>query len=133
VQSVLTTAYGTGFASGQIHSSTATTDIGLGWVDDATGKQVTVRRVYYGDATLDGVVDSVDFNLLASAFSQGGQVWGTGDFNYDGVVDSVDFNLLAANFSKTLPGPALRALVPEPGVISLLAVAALFVRRPRRA
>jgi dockerin type I repeat protein len=73
-----------------------------------------IRFVYYGDANLDGTVDTIDFNLLAASFSQTGKVWFSGDFNYDGSVDTTDFNLLASNFSQTLSAPALGSLVPEP-------------------
>src|SRR5262249_37926137 len=41
-----------------------------------------------GDATKDGSVNSVDFNLLALHFNQSGQTWSTGDFNYDGIVNA---------------------------------------------
>src|SRR5205814_886935 len=58
---------------------------------------VLVSYVYSGDANLDGAVDTVDFNNLASNFSQSGKNWTEGDFNYDGSVDTVDFNLLASN------------------------------------
>src|SRR5439155_2301178 len=66
------------------------------------GTSILIGYVYYGDANLDGTVDSVDFNNLASNFSQSGRSWSQGDFNYDNTVDSVDFNLLASNFSLTL-------------------------------
>src|SRR5439155_1694507 len=58
IKSILTTGYGVSFATGQLHSSTATASIGLGWLDDTTAKQVTVRRVLYGDANLSGTVDT---------------------------------------------------------------------------
>jgi autotransporter-associated beta strand protein len=143
VQSLLTTAYGSGFASGQIRSTTADASHGLGWRDDTTAKQVTVMYTFYGDANLDGTVDTVDFNLLAASFSQSNQIWGQGDFNYDGAVDTVDFNLLAANFAKALPAASgsaplastLAAAVPEPtgfALCTLTASAALAVRRRRR-
>ena len=138
IQSILTASYGTGFASGQIHSSTATSQLGLGWTDD--GSKTTVAYTYFGDANLDLNVDTVDFNLLAANFSGTGKNWGQGDFNYDGAVDTVDFNLLAANFSKTAPGAQsvgggnLGALVPEPTGLALAGAigSALIARRRRR-
>ena len=54
-----------------------------------------------GDATKNGIVDSADFNILASHFNMTGQTWSTGDFNYDGVVNASDFDLLASNYGKT--------------------------------
>ncbi len=96
----------------------------------------------YGDANVDGFVNLPDFNRLAANFGQlAGSVWGEGDFNYDGVVNLPDFNRLAANFGVTAgpdgPTPedwaALASAVPEPGIISLAAVAGLgLLRRHRR-
>jgi hypothetical protein len=96
---------------------------------DATN--VVIRYTYTGDSNLDGTVDTVDFNLLASNFSGSGKDWSQGDYNYDGNVDSVDFNLLASNFSLTLPAGAdfANTLVPEPtaglvvGALGLLGMA----------
>ena len=101
-----------------------------------------MKYTYYGDANLDGVVDTVDFNYLASSFGGGG-VWAGGDFDYSGVVDSLDFSKLAANFGKAspIPGAALGgaagagALVPEPASVGLIgfgAAALLSARRRRR-
>jgi autotransporter-associated beta strand protein len=136
IKTILTASYGTGFASGQIRSSTATSQLGLGWLDDSGSSTVTVAYTYFGDANLDLNVDTVDFNLLAANFSGTGKVWGQGDFNYDGAVDTVDFNLLAANFSKTAPGAQavgnLGALVPEPGSMMLVVAACGLLQRQRR-
>ena len=40
-----------------------------------------------GDATRDRIVNTLDFNVLASHFGMTGQSWNTGDFNYDHVVN----------------------------------------------
>src|SRR5206468_4224126 len=45
-----------------------------------------------GDANLDGTVDTIDFNILASNFSNTGANWLVGDFNADTSVDTLDFN-----------------------------------------
>jgi autotransporter-associated beta strand protein len=54
----------------------------------------------FGDANLDGRINSSDINLLLAGgrFGQPGTdaVWSDGDFNYDGVVNSRDLNLLLA-------------------------------------
>jgi hypothetical protein len=104
---------------------------------------VLIRYVYAGDANLDGVVDTLDFNSLAANFGGTSKLWNQADFNYDGVVDTLDFNNLAANFGQSLPaagdGPTTSslaaALVPEPGGL-MLAGASLVtttgVRRRRR-
>lgn len=93
---------------------------------DATS--VLIRYTAAGDATLDGTVNSADFNLLASNFGSSGKRWSQGDFTYDTVVNSADFNVLAANFGQSVPsGPG--GAVPEPAALSLLAPAALLFRR----
>jgi hypothetical protein len=99
------------------------------------GSAVLIRYTYSGDANLDRTVDTVDFNLLATNFSQGGKGWMDGDFNYDGIVDTIDFNQLAANFSLTLAtAPGLGAVVPEPSSTGLLVVvqSGLLLSRGRR-
>ena len=96
------------FASGQIYCSTATTSIGLGWLDNTTIHQVTVARTLYGDANLDGTVNVSDLAALAANYRKtvtGG--WAAGDFNYDGVVNVSDLALLASNYRQTLGGPSL--------------------------
>src|SRR4051812_31694787 len=46
-----------------------------------------------GDANLDGVVDTLDFNALAASYGHRGD-WSKGDFNADGRVDHTDLNLI---------------------------------------
>jgi autotransporter-associated beta strand protein len=122
------------FSSGKLRSSNSTANIGLGYSDNGAGK-FTVARTYYGDANLDGQVNSLDFNALAGAFNTAsGGVWTTGDFNYDGVINALDFNALATNFGAAPlgPGASLGALVPEPTVLGLMGgLAGLCMRRPR--
>jgi hypothetical protein len=95
---------------------------------------VLVRYTYYGDANLDGTVDTTDFNDLAANFGGGGKYWSQGDFNFDGAVDTTDFNALAANFSLTLPAAPLGAAVPEPvtaAAIALLCGGKVLARQRR--
>jgi fibronectin-binding autotransporter adhesin len=142
----LTNSYAAGFATStnRIRSTTATAAKGLGWKDDGAGA-VTVADAYYGDATLDGTVDSLDFNQLATNFNKAGLLaadspWLRGDFNYDGNVNVLDFNALASNYGKQVPvalSPALDqplgALVPEPAALAVLfiTVPTLIGRRRR--
>ena len=145
VDSLLTTSYNNnGFnnTTSQVRSTTATNLIGLGYQDDGTA--VTVARTYYGDANLDGTVDTVDFAHLISGFGNSFVFYFTGDFNYDNVVDSVDFNRLVANYGSptlgalpgalpgTTPGATPGALVPEPTTLSLVGLAAVGLLRRRR-
>ena len=133
IQNQLASGYAGGAWNGAgINTSSATSDKGLGWLEDVGNQSITVQYAYYGDSNLDKTVDTIDFNLLAANFSGAGRVWGQGDFNYDGVVDTVDFNLLASNFGKTLPASAFGTLVPEPGACGAIVGAALTIMRRRR-
>ena len=97
---------------------------------------VLVRYTAYGDANLDGVVDTTDFNILASNFSGSGKRWSQADFNYDGATDTVDFNLLASNFSAVVPAASaasIGALVPEPSsILAIVFTGVLSLPRTRR-
>jgi len=86
----------------------------------------------YGDATLDGQIDTVDFNVLAANFSTSGAGvgWASGDFNGDGTVDTLDFNTQASKFGfqfslADMSPAALGANVPEPATIGVLAIAGI--------
>ncbi len=106
---------------------------GIGLDNDA----IVVAYTYYGDANLDGTVDTSDFMALATNFGSTSATWQTGDFNYDGKVNALDFNAVATNFgaaSLAAPGLALGSVVPEPGSLGLLALAlGAFTGRRRRA
>jgi hypothetical protein len=106
------------------------------------GSAVLIRYTYYGDGNLDGKVNALDFNFLASNF--GATVtpgsltpsWTEGDYNLDGIVDSSDFSMLATNYNKdiTPPAPSLADLIPEPASLSLALLGTLTagLRRRRR-
>jgi len=56
-----------------------------------------------GDANLDGKVNGIDFNLMATNYNQAvTNGWDEGDFNYDGKVNGIDFNLMSANFNQAV-------------------------------
>ncbi|HEX3355958.1 MAG TPA: PEP-CTERM sorting domain-containing protein [Tepidisphaeraceae bacterium] len=95
---------------------------------------VIVRYTYSGDANLDGKVNLLDLNAVATNYGSS-SVWSGGDFNYDGTVNVADFNALAANFGVTplASQPALGTLVPEPATLTLFAsFAGLATLRRRR-
>ncbi|MEM6748860.1 MAG: sulfatase-like hydrolase/transferase [Planctomycetota bacterium] len=78
-----------------------------------------------GDANLDGVVDLLDFDVLAQRFA-GSAVHGAvqADHNGDGTVGLLDFDILAQNFGGASPGT-----VPEPASAALLGLASVALRR----
>lgn len=104
------------------------------------GTDALVAYVLSGDANLDGVVNALDFNALATGFGQndGNQIWTQGDFNYDSKTNTLDFNALAGNFNMTTPIPSpdasLGGLVPEPtaGVLLVSVFVSLWPRRRHR-
>jgi len=96
------------------------------------GDALLLRYTYSGDANLDGTVNALDFNSLATNFGLSGKYWTDGDFNYDGTVNASDFIFLSENFNLTLATPSsmLATLVPEPGVaLSVIGVITLSSRR----
>jgi autotransporter-associated beta strand protein len=88
-----------------------------------------------GDANLDGVVNALDFNAVASNFGAASPVWTQGDFNYDNSVTATDFTAMAQNFGLTIAGAgaaSLGSVVPEPGCLLLASGLILLARRGRK-
>lgn len=99
------------------------------------GDAVLVRYTYLGDFNLDGRVNALDFNVLATNFATPDVAyWHMGDTNYDGSVDTTDFNMLATNFNLTIPSSAsgLGALVPEPAAFMIAGALSCGIFRRRR-
>ena len=97
VKAALTASHVTGFASGQIRSSTATRALGLGWVDNTGASELTIAYTLYGDTNLDGSVDFTDLSKLLAGYSQPGD-WAQGDFDYSGIVAFADLSKTLANY-----------------------------------
>ncbi|MEM6749297.1 MAG: GH25 family lysozyme [Planctomycetota bacterium] len=76
----------------------------------------------------DGVVDLLDFDILAQNYNTLGDK-SAGDANGDGVVALLDFDMLAQQFGS---GAAAAVNVPEPVSAGLLALPALAALRRRR-
>jgi hypothetical protein len=104
-----------------------------GYFDVGSGS-IKLRGTVPADANLDGTIDSLDFNALASNFNSSTDVfWQHGDFNNDGTVNMLDFNILATDFGQSVPAaPVLGTLVPEPASMGLIALSAVGVMRRRR-
>jgi hypothetical protein len=129
-------------SDGRLKTSLSSGGHALGYADNATlgrsmfgGQPVGVSNVvigytFGGDANLDGTVNALDFNALASNYGATGGFWVQGDFNYDGSVNTLDFNSLASNFNQSLPAPAqpLASLIPEPAAMWALLSAGLLFR-----
>jgi hypothetical protein len=99
---------------------------------DATS--ALIRYTLAGDANLDQIVDTIDFNFLAAHFAQSYQGWAQGDFDYNTVVDTSDFNLLAVNFGQLLEISTIVQSVPEPAsvILVILATSAASCARKRK-
>ena len=65
-----------------------------------------------GDATLNGVVDGLDFTVWNANKFTNVAAWCSGDFSANGVVDGVDFTLWNAN--KFTESDVLRAMTKDP-------------------
>ncbi|HMB96507.1 MAG TPA: trypsin-like serine protease [Tepidisphaeraceae bacterium] len=101
-----------------------------------------VEYTLFGDTDLDGDVDNADFGNFFSHFGMSsGADWSDGDFDYDGDVDNADFGIFFTNFglSGLTPPPQMLAFaqsigfaVPEPTILSAIALTLIPLRRPRR-
>ena len=98
------------------------------WLADAG--RVEVDGPYLpGDANLDGVVDTSDFNAWNGNKFTNVASWCSGDFTADGVVDASDFNVWNSNkFTSSRDN----VLVPEPSPLVLLFVGAICCMPIRR-
>lgn len=91
---------------------------------DAAGAPVVLLRLTRkGDANCDGTVGFPDLLLLSQNYNGVGKTWDQADFNYDMSVGFPDLLILSQNYNQVFSAPAAAA-VPEPGVLSMLALAA---------
>jgi hypothetical protein len=106
---------------------------------------VLIKYTYYGDANLNGKVDSTDYTLIDNGYLMHLTGWYNGDFNYDGVVNGSDYTLIdnafntqgaqiLADIASPSAGvsPQRASSVPEPGGLGILGIAAVSVLGRRR-
>ena len=134
---------------------------GIGYADAADSQDlatglapgtIEVKYTLLGDADLNGIVNGIDFGILAANFNKGVTGWDEGDFDYNNIVNGLDFGDLAANFNKGAAGAdvtgaeqgdfaaleafaaanGLLADVPEPASIGLLAAGTIGILARRR-
>ncbi len=92
-----------------------------------TNTDVLIKYTYFGDADMNGVVDSTtDYSLWLTGSTSGGSLggWLYGDFNYDGVVDNADDYSLWLTGYTSQTGPLIAGRiepVPEPSTLLLAA------------
>jgi hypothetical protein len=107
-----TTGFGAPGSLGSIVSSSAANDpqhrTGIGFADWADGQgvnttpnSVEIKYTLYGDANLDGQVNSADLQILLFGLNRPG-LWDQGDFNYDQQVNSADLQALLFNLNTSL-------------------------------
>ena len=104
------------------------------WLFDAAQFDQFAAAYLFGDANLDGAVNSADLNILALSWQQVDTPrWSAGDFNADGSVNSNDLNELALSWQQSIPVAPSASPVPEPSACLLAVVGfALAWRRTTR-
>ena len=81
------------------------------WLEAAGNRNLASGNPYLqGDANLDGVVDTSDFNIWNTNKFSAVAAWCSGDFNSDGFADGSDFNIWNENKFQSSDV----ATVPEP-------------------
>jgi len=105
---------------------------------------ILIKYTWTGDANLDGVINSNDYDLIDTAWMlwsnegrvpEGGFRYAVGDFNYDGIINSNDYDMIdrAWVLSEGAPcGGGAPLPTPEPATLSLLALGGLALVRRRK-
>jgi hypothetical protein len=107
-------------------SAAANSSYALGYSDGIDGVvagltpgEIEIAYTLYGDANLDGTVNSEDFTLFSNNLGQAGGGWDDGDFNYDGTVNTEDFLLFSDNQNQSASqSAAFGAVAPAAGALT---------------
>jgi hypothetical protein len=114
-----------GYANGMLPDGTYHATLPAGSVSNANGVATPADytfdfTVLAADGDQSGVVDILDFNLLATNFGRSNQAFLQGNYDYSagGVINILDFNVLALNFGKqtTSTAFATQGSAIEPGM-----------------
>jgi hypothetical protein len=102
----------TGVITSQAAQSSPNHNTAIGYADSADGQGVNttaasimLKYTLYGDANLDGQVNSADLQILLFGLNRPGS-WDQGDFNYDGQVNSADLQSLLFTLNTSLGNQA---------------------------
>ena len=100
---------------------------------------VLLKYTWFGDADLNGQVNSSDYFQIDTGFLGTRSGWINGDFDYDGTIGSNDYFLIDSAFlaqGSTVLSPGSSAgvtAVPEPGtVLGFLAAGVVWGSRSRK-
>jgi len=94
------------------------------------------KYTYFGDVNFDGQVTGDDYTIIDSNLNTApptGLTWLSGDANLDGIITGDDYTTIDSNLGLGAGNPLTPALlaVPEPGCLSIAALALLVPRRRR--
>ena len=95
---------------------------------------IEIKYTLLGDVDLNGIVNGIDFGILAANFNKGVSRWDQGDFNYDHIVNSIDFGDLAANFNEEPSGAAVGdSALSDPAIVAFAQANGLMADVPEPA
>ena len=59
----------------------------------AVNTDILIKYTYFGDANLDGKINTSDVTVTDNSYNSGIPGWASGDWNYDGLLNSSDVTL----------------------------------------
>ncbi|HUU90831.1 MAG TPA: hypothetical protein VM238_06435, partial [Phycisphaerae bacterium] len=121
-------------------------ETGIGGLTEFAGEPVSLESVlarytWWGDANLDGILDSNDYDRVDTNYvlwtkdgtvPDGGFRWAVGDFDGDGTIDSNDYDLIDKAYMLSAGGPAGSGTpvpTPEPASAALVMAGLAWVAR----